>query len=180
MGSRHTRTILTLHDASLRAKRLAKNVPEMYAVVEAVGHAAIVLNIVMGPSGAHDELRWRPRPRLGRRTRELIASKLVRVRPCFSPKRFRPRCVPAAAVSSHPQQILSTSPTWTSTSAITPRSLPLPVPRGLGGHPHASEGVLTKELFGDGLVFPGLVLCRSTTSPGPPGRVATHTPKIFF
>ena len=37
---------ITLHDASLRAKSLAKNVPEMCAVVEAVRHADIVLNMV--------------------------------------------------------------------------------------------------------------------------------------
>jgi formate dehydrogenase subunit gamma len=46
---------ITLHDASLRAKSLAKNVPEMCAVVEAIRHADIVLaltglNLVVGRS----------------------------------------------------------------------------------------------------------------------------------
>jgi hypothetical protein len=34
---------ITLHDARLRAKSLAKNVPEMHAVVEAIHHADTIL-----------------------------------------------------------------------------------------------------------------------------------------
>ena len=37
---------ITLHDASLRAKSLTEKMPEMCAVVEAVRHADIVLNMV--------------------------------------------------------------------------------------------------------------------------------------
>jgi hypothetical protein len=36
----------TLHDAKLHAKRLAENVPEMVAVVEAVRHADAILDMV--------------------------------------------------------------------------------------------------------------------------------------
>ena len=37
---------ITLHDARLRAKSLAKNVPEMYPVVEAIRHADTILAMV--------------------------------------------------------------------------------------------------------------------------------------
>jgi hypothetical protein len=37
---------ITLHDARLRARSLAKNVPEMYAVVEAIQHADAILAMV--------------------------------------------------------------------------------------------------------------------------------------
>lgn len=37
---------ITLHDARMRAKRLAENVPEMFAVVEAVRHADATLGMV--------------------------------------------------------------------------------------------------------------------------------------
>jgi hypothetical protein len=36
----------TLHDAKLRAKRLAENVPEMFAVVQALRHADAMLDMV--------------------------------------------------------------------------------------------------------------------------------------
>jgi ketol-acid reductoisomerase len=37
---------ITLHDARLRAKSLAENVPEMYAVAEAIRHADTILAMV--------------------------------------------------------------------------------------------------------------------------------------